>query len=97
MAGFVMGLHELCTNAAKYGALSSPAGEVLITWSTSQDNLEFSWVERGGPPVQDIAPKGFGTRLLRSGLASGGTADLDLAPEGVTFRLTMRLAAHQPI
>jgi PAS domain S-box-containing protein len=63
-----MALHELTTNAAKYGALSTLGGKVEVTWrlvtDASRRHLEFEWVESGGPAVTPPARKGFGTQLL---------------------------------
>ncbi|HET8995954.1 MAG TPA: HWE histidine kinase domain-containing protein [Acetobacteraceae bacterium] len=81
-----MALHELCTNAAKYGALSGAAGQVAITWSAEPHRrLRFRWEESGGPPVRPPAARGFGSRLIERGLARelGGSARLDFAPSGV--------------
>jgi two-component sensor histidine kinase len=68
-----MALHELCTNAVKYGALSNTCGSVEITWNaefTSEERiLHLRWQERGGPAVVEPSRKGFGTRLLEHGLA----------------------------
>lgn len=59
-----LALHELATNAAKYGALSVAAGRVEIGWEVSAGNLRLSWIEFGGPPVAIPAERGFGTRLI---------------------------------
>ena len=63
-----MAIHELTTNAAKYGALSVYGGKVEVTWSVTIDatrrTLKFDWVESGGPPVKEPAREGFGSRLL---------------------------------
>ena len=82
-----MAMHELCTNAAKYGALSAPGSSVTVRWWTeaSDDMLRFrlSWVERGGPVVKAPERKGFGTRLIHSALASEFEAKTELRfPEG---------------
>src|SRR5690348_13509907 len=57
-------LHELATNAAKYGALSSSPGHVELRWLVEGEELLLQWRERGGPPVQPPRTTGFGTRLL---------------------------------
>lgn len=94
-----MGLHELCTNAAKYGALSNEAGHVEIKWmvrsTQERADLEFCWTERGGPTVTPPAEKGFGTRLIERALVRefGGTARLDFEPEGLACTLKMPLPA----
>jgi len=63
-----MAIHELTTNAAKYGALSVFGGKVEVTWSVTIDaerrTLSFDWIESGGPPVTEPTRKGFGMRLL---------------------------------
>lgn len=84
-----MGLHELCTNAAKYGALSSPDGCIDIAWTVERDDLSaqlrLHWQERGGPAVQTPRRKGFGSLLIEKLLASDldGKVVLSYAPEGV--------------
>lgn len=91
-------LHELATNAAKYGALSTPEGSVGIAWEIARDSepasFHLRWTEGGGPPV--VAPKrqGFGSRLIQRGLsgASGGTVALTYDPGGVVCIVTAPLA-----
>ena len=80
-----LGLHELATNAAKYGALSAPAGQVELRWSVEAGRLNLSWREKGGPPVKLPTRRGFGSRLLEDLLARdlGGGTKLEYAPEGV--------------
>jgi PAS domain S-box-containing protein len=81
-----MALHELCTNAVKYGALSSERGSVSIDWSRDADGrLHLRWRERDGPPVSAAHGKGFGTRLLTAGLFDPGTGSVELRfePDGV--------------
>lgn len=87
---FALAFHELATNASKYGALSTPRGRVVITWSTRDDVFDLSWQETGGPPVSKPLRGGFGTRLLEKGLARelGGKVQLDYAPEGLICRVT---------
>ena len=88
-----MAIHELATNAVKYGALSVPEGDVLVTWalerSEDEEALVMEWTERNGPPV--VAPKkrGFGTTLIERGLAHdlSGEVYLDFAPDGLRARL----------
>jgi two-component sensor histidine kinase len=88
-----MALHELATNAAKYGALTRPEGRVAIRWRAGAGELRLSWRERGGPPVTPPARSGFGTRLLQRGLLTelGGGARLDYAPGGVSCEIEARL------
>jgi two-component sensor histidine kinase len=87
-----MALHELCTNAAKYGALSVPGGSVAISWGTESDKgtrrFRLSWTERGGPPVEEPTRRGFGSRLIRATMASEAGAETELSFEGVGVRFT---------
>lgn len=88
----VMVLNELATNAAKYGALSAPAGEVVIDWSADRGVLLANWRERGGPAVRAPSHAGFGGRLIRTALAPfGGLADLDFPAEGLVCRISVPL------
>jgi PAS domain S-box-containing protein len=93
-----MALHELATNAAKYGALSSPEGRVSLTWTRDETSLTIDWTESGGPPVKPPERRGFGTRLLERGLARdlNGTVALDFAPQGVHCRMTMPVQTPSP-
>jgi len=89
-----LAVHELATNAAKYGALSVPAGQVTVAWEPAgEDRAVLTWTERGGPPVRAPERKGFGTRLLDRGLAGdlGGQPKLTFALEGVRAVLPVRL------
>ena len=92
-----MALHELGTNAAKYGSLSAPGGTVAIlwTWDPANRRLGFTWTERGGPKVSAPKTRGFGSRLLERGLKSdlGGEARLDYAKEGLACEIVAILAA----
>ena len=94
-------LNELATNAVKYGSLSAAEGGVDLFWSVEPspgDNgaatLDLVWREHGGPPVQEPALRGFGSRLIERGLASaiGGTATLAFSREGVMCRVKGMLA-----
>lgn len=79
-------LHELATNAAKYGSLSVEGGHVELSWSVATGTepvLEMRWLERGGPPAAEPSRRGFGTRLIRSGLVGTRDADLDYGPDGL--------------
>lgn len=75
-------LHELATNAVKYGALSVPRGKVAVTWSSSGTELTLGWVESGGPLVQQPHRKGLGTRLIDMGLLGTGGAVKRYDPSG---------------
>ena len=84
-----MVLHELVTNAAKYGALSNADGRVSVSWDRKPNgktmNLELVWREFDGPPVAPQTPTGYGTGLIRDLIPHelGGTVDLVFAPDGV--------------
>lgn len=86
-----MALHELCTNAAKYGALSNEHGRVTIEWMIADADgaarqLRMRWIEAGGPPVAPPKRRGFGSRLIERGLSQdlGGEVRVEFAPTGVT-------------
>jgi two-component sensor histidine kinase len=88
-----LAVHELCTNAFKYGALSTNEGSVAIRWRLDPQDpsrLEFEWEESGGPPVRAPERQGFGTRILMRGmeLESGGQAEIAYDPAGFRYRLT---------
>jgi two-component sensor histidine kinase len=80
-------LHELATNAAKYGALSVPDGKVDLSWSVSDGVFSMHWIESGGPPVTEPTGKGFGSRLIARGLGTGGAARSRYAPSGYELQL----------
>ena len=91
-----LALHELATNAAKYGALSVPDGRVRLAWcsdETRQSQLSLHWQELDGPRVTPPERSGFGTRLLEKivGPELGGDADLDYRAEGLVCRITFPL------
>ncbi|HKR88379.1 MAG TPA: HWE histidine kinase domain-containing protein [Phenylobacterium sp.] len=94
-----MALHELATNAVKYGALSIPEGRVTIRWTVSDHHrLTLSWVENDGPPVRPAERSGFGTRLLQRSLARelGGDVVFTFAPEGVRCEIHCTIADTRP-
>ena len=86
----VLTIHELATNAIKYGALSVPDGRVSVAWEIlgpeGDETLRLAWTETGGPAVAPPARRGFGTRLIERGLTGhvGGTLRMAYPPEGVT-------------
>jgi len=90
---FALVIHELMTNAAKYGALSVPGGRLSIRWHVvpGQELLVFKWQESGGPPVQPYRRQGFGTRLIDAVFSHslGRFASCDFLPSGVSCTLTM--------
>ena len=85
-----LALHELSTNAVKYGALSSKNGIVEINWTIDKDEFHFSWREKGGPTVSQPTKLSFGSKLIKRLLPArfNGHAELDYAPEGFSFELT---------
>jgi two-component sensor histidine kinase len=91
-------LHELATNAVKYGALSAPDGFVTVAWKLNDDGtLTLDWRERGGPPIAGAPQRqGFGSRLLDTTVRGqlGGRLDCDWAPEGLRCTLTARDVAR---
>jgi two-component sensor histidine kinase len=81
-------LHELATNAAKYGALSVDHGTVDIAWRVEDGMLDLTWRETNGPVPQAPAKKGFGSTLVeRTILGYGGTLDHDWSPHGLVVRI----------
>lgn len=84
-----MALHELATNAAKYGALSIADGRVRIDWTFDQNALELDWVEIGGPVVTPPARSGFGTKIIQASMkrAKGDGAEFDWDKNGLCCRL----------
>jgi two-component sensor histidine kinase/CHASE3 domain sensor protein len=89
-------LHELATNAVKYGALSSPAGRLNVRWSRDRDDIVLEWIEHGGPLT--IVPKtsGFGSRIIRASIERQlhGSLEQHWRPEGLqcTIRISIREA-----
>ncbi|MBI1181155.1 MAG: PAS domain-containing protein [Alphaproteobacteria bacterium] len=83
-----MAIHELCTNAIKYGALSAEDGTVSLDWTVDETHgrrLRMEWRERGGPTVSPPVHEGFGSRLIKRGLAAelDGSVSMDFRPEGL--------------
>ncbi|ORE97167.1 sensor histidine kinase [Aurantimonas sp. 22II-16-19i] len=92
-----LALHELATNAAKYGALSKPDGNVQVLWAAG-DSFTLTWRESGGPPVTPPRHSGFGTLVTQKMTARGlgGSVDMDYATTGVVWTLTAPLDAIEP-
>jgi PAS domain S-box-containing protein len=96
---FALALHELATNAVKYGALSNPGGQVSVSWGVLRENGEalftFRWQERGGPPVAPPERKGFGSVVLEHIMAEyvDTRRELTYAPDGVVYDLAGSLEA----
>lgn len=88
--GLALGLHELATNAAKYGALSNDVGRVTIRWSLDGGSFMFTWSETGGPVVSAPTAVGFGSKILNQVMGGyfDGTTDVGYDVSGVRFVLT---------
>ena len=90
-------VHEIATNAAKYGALSNDSGTVTLDWEVLAENgkpkLRLVWAEAGGPPVTAPVQRGFGSRLIERSVRDqlGGEATVDFLPRGVVYTLTCAL------
>ena len=93
-----LALHELATNAGKYGALSVPEGQVDVQWKAftrgNQPWLELDWTERGGPEVKPPQRRGFGSRLISEGITYelGGEVSLDFPLTGVSCRILIPIS-----
>ncbi len=90
-----LALHELATNAGKYGALSTDAGRVDIRWDVDGDTFTMRWTERDGPPASPPKRRGFGTTVMEAMVERSveGRVDLDYARSGLTWRLTCPAAS----
>ena len=85
-----MCVHELATNAAKYGALSVADGRVRLEWSRAKDGrVSLRWSEKGGPLVKPPTRRGFGTKMLENFMQMKGTIQLDWRPEGLRCEITL--------
>jgi PAS domain S-box-containing protein len=97
-----MVLHELCTNAVKYGALSTEKGQVEIAWRVGEEAgasvLQFSWRERNGPDVVTPSRKGFGSRLIERGWTSAAQTEVQMEyrEDGLVCTMTARQARVEP-
>jgi len=96
-----LALHELATNATKYGALSVPDGKLDVTWSITPGDegalLDFCWREFGGPEVSPPTRRGFGSQLIETTLQAdfGESASIDYAPAGLVCRFSAPLAGFE--
>ena len=96
--GLSLVLHELATNAAKYGAFSNHEGHVRISWCKQEDqgkaSVRLRWEERGGPQLTPPTQKGFGSRLIEQATAFQleGSLELNYATEGLTCCIVFPLA-----
>jgi PAS domain S-box-containing protein len=88
-----LALHELATNAVKYGALSNDTGIVTINWTVEAGMFHLVWTESGGPPVHEPTRRGFGSRMIERALAFSvqGTAAIDYRPNGVQFTISAQM------
>jgi two-component sensor histidine kinase len=92
-----MVFHELATNAAKYGALSTPTGRVRVAWEVipggAGEQLLMDWAETGGPPVAAPGRRGFGVRMVQGAVMGelGGTSELSFEPGGFRGKLSIPL------
>ena len=85
-----LAVHELATNAAKYGALELPSGKVKFTWRDDENGLTIEWLESGGPTVRAPDTQGYGTRVIRASLEQlGGRAVFDWRPSGLCCMLSL--------
>ena len=84
-----LAIHELATNAVKYGALSRPGGSVGVAWQTADSGIDLSWTEAGGPPVAIPNRIGFGTTLIEKalGMETGGTSKIDYLHDGIVCKI----------
>jgi PAS domain S-box-containing protein len=95
-----LALHELATNAGKYGSLSTERGRVDVAWGLANNTFTMSWTEHGGPPASAPERRGFGSIVMKTMAerSVGGAVDLDYAPSGLTWRLTCPAAnALEPV
>jgi two-component sensor histidine kinase len=92
---FAMIVHELATNAIKYGSLSADAGRLAVRWDVAQTpagpELSMVWQEQDGPDVAEPKRKGFGRTILEDGARHLGRAEIEYAPHGFRYRLVAPL------
>ncbi len=96
--GLALAIHELATNATKYGALSTAHGFVTISWEAGSDErFTFTWKEQDGPPVMEPERRGFGSRLTERVVPGyfAGRATIAFAPDGLVYQLDGSLAADR--
>lgn len=93
-SALAMALHELATNAVKYGGLSTEEGRIEVRWALEDGRFQFSWLEKGGPPVTAPSQTGFGTVLISRVLQAEtrGQVSTEFRPEGLAFDLTAAAA-----
>ena len=97
--GIALALHELATNAAKHGALSSLKGRVSLTWQLQSDTLTLHWVEGGGPPIKTPSARSFGLKVIKASIEQqlGGKATFDWNPKGLRCDLAIALREAREI
>ncbi|OLP51949.1 histidine kinase [Allorhizobium taibaishanense] len=97
--GLSLALHELATNATKYGSLSSVGGTVRVEWGETTDGFFLTWTESGGPPVPQPQRRGFGSKLTERVVADlfRGEAKIGFEPDGVVFKLRGQLDPLSPL
>jgi CheY-like chemotaxis protein len=91
--GLALALHELATNAAKHGALSSMLGKVSLNWQLRPELLVLKWIETGGPPIAPPSARSFGLKVIRASIENqlGGKATFEWAPQGMQCLLSIPL------
>jgi PAS domain S-box-containing protein len=91
VTGLALVLHELATNAAKYGALSQPSGTIDIRWTCTADTVDIVWAERGAQIPATSSPPGFGTQLIQRSVEGqfGGKIAHDWKADGITIRMSL--------
>lgn len=98
-SALAMALHELATNAVKYGALSTPEGRIQVRWRVIEGSFEMRWDERGGPPTEAPSQPGFGSILISRVLQAEtrGVVSIDYDRQGFSFRLVAPLNELQTV
>jgi light-regulated signal transduction histidine kinase (bacteriophytochrome)/ActR/RegA family two-component response regulator len=97
---FALLLHEMMTNATKYGSLSVPSGRLDIAWSlTATGDCHLTWLESGGPEVTTPTRRGFGSNLIEKTISHdlGGTVDIEFAKEGLKAEIVLPKAHLRPV
>jgi two-component sensor histidine kinase len=93
VTGLALVIHELATNAAKYGAITTEAGHVDISWHRDADNLLVSWAESDGPSIAAPAHSGFGSKLVQSTVVGQfkGVVDYAWRSSGLVVKIAIPL------
>ena len=92
VAALSLVLHELATNATKYGALSNLTGHVELAWREQDERIHVDWAEHGGPPVTKPEREGFGTKVVSRAFTPEFEAEVafDYQPQGLRFSLVFK-------